>query len=179
MHAEGSATSCLGVPGALGEQAHRRARSGGAHPRTDESPKCARLADVAGLPVAHAEAAALTVKGLGSKRKPSPDFSGEGLVKQLPCRYFPQQALPSWQHGPPQHPLAWRRGSHSTNECCQSNDQKKIFHKVLLFQFLLRTSARISVAPSRQLDEHAARRRNWRTLSTHRRVLIADADTAD
>jgi hypothetical protein len=62
VHAEGSAAPCLGVPGALGEQAHRRARSGGAHPRTDEPAKCARLADVARLSVAHAEVAALTIR---------------------------------------------------------------------------------------------------------------------
>jgi hypothetical protein len=63
VHAEGSAAPCVGVPGALGEQAHRRARSGGADPRTDEPAKCARLADVARLSVAHAEVAALTVHG--------------------------------------------------------------------------------------------------------------------
>ena len=51
----------LGVPGALGEQARRRAGSGGARPRTDESAKCTRLADVARLSVAHADVGPLTV----------------------------------------------------------------------------------------------------------------------
>ncbi len=63
MHAEGSATPRVGVPGALGEQAHRRARSGRARPRTDEPAERARLADLARLSVAHAEVAALTVHG--------------------------------------------------------------------------------------------------------------------
>jgi hypothetical protein len=59
MHAESGAAPCLGVPGALGEQAHRSARSSGAHPRTDEPAERARLADVARLSVAHTEVAAL------------------------------------------------------------------------------------------------------------------------
>src|SRR6266487_4900439 len=60
MHAESCAAARVGVPGALGEQAHRSARSGGAHPCTDEPVECARLADVARLSVADAEVAALT-----------------------------------------------------------------------------------------------------------------------
>ena len=63
MHAEGGAAPRVGVPGALGEQAHRRARYGDARPRTDEPAECARLADVARLSVAPAEVGALTVHG--------------------------------------------------------------------------------------------------------------------
>ena len=72
MYAEGSAAPCLGVPGALGEQAHWSARSCGAHPRTDEHAKCARLADVARLSVAHTELAALTVHGQENIRAADP-----------------------------------------------------------------------------------------------------------
>jgi hypothetical protein len=43
----------------LGEQTHRRARSSGAGPRTDEPAQRARLTDVARLSVAHTEVAAL------------------------------------------------------------------------------------------------------------------------
>ena len=63
VHAEGSAASRLGVPGALGEQAHRRARSDRTDPRTDEPAKCARFTNVARLSVEHAEVGALTVHG--------------------------------------------------------------------------------------------------------------------
>src|SRR5438034_1425934 len=63
VHAKGGAAPRVGIPGALGEQAHRRTRSGGARPRTSEPAECARLAGVARLPVEHAEVAALTVHG--------------------------------------------------------------------------------------------------------------------
>ena len=53
VHAEGRAAARVGVPGALGEQAHRCARSGGALSGTDESAERARLADMARLSVAH------------------------------------------------------------------------------------------------------------------------------
>ncbi len=59
VHAKGRAAARMGVPGALGEQAHRCARSGGALSGTDESAKCARLADVARLSVAHGGGRAL------------------------------------------------------------------------------------------------------------------------
>src|SRR6266404_1417718 len=67
VHAEGRAAARVGVPGALGEQADRSARSGGGHPRTDEPAQRARLADVARLPVAHTAVAALRIHGYGSK----------------------------------------------------------------------------------------------------------------
>src|SRR5438046_1726605 len=41
VHAKGGAAPCVGVPGALGEQAHRPTRSGSASPRTDEPAECA------------------------------------------------------------------------------------------------------------------------------------------
>ena len=63
MYAEGGAAPRLGLPGALGEQAHRRARYGDARPRTDQPAECARLADMARLSVAPAEVGALTVHG--------------------------------------------------------------------------------------------------------------------
>src|SRR5439155_7409037 len=47
VYAEGGAAPRVGLPGALGDQAHRRARYGDARPRTDEPAECARLADVA------------------------------------------------------------------------------------------------------------------------------------
>ena len=72
MHAKGGAAPRVGVPGALGEQAHRHARSSDAHPRTDEPAECARLADVARLSVADAEVAALTVQGQENIRAPGP-----------------------------------------------------------------------------------------------------------
>src|SRR2546429_6836048 len=53
VHAKGRAAARVGVPGALGEQAHRCARSGGALSGTDESAERARLADMARLSVAH------------------------------------------------------------------------------------------------------------------------------
>ncbi len=56
---EGSAASCLGVPGALGEQADRRARSDRTDPCTDEPAKCARFTNVARLSVEHTAIAAL------------------------------------------------------------------------------------------------------------------------
>ena len=46
MHAEGGAAPSLGVPGALGEQADRCARSCGALPGTDESAQRPRLRDL-------------------------------------------------------------------------------------------------------------------------------------
>ena len=72
MYAEGGAAPRVGLPGALGEQAHRRARYGDARPRTDEPAECARLADVARLSVAHTEAAALTVHGQENIRAAGP-----------------------------------------------------------------------------------------------------------
>ena len=67
VHAEGRAAARVGVPGALGEQADRCARSGGTLSGTDESAERARLADMARLPVAHTAAAALRIHGYGSK----------------------------------------------------------------------------------------------------------------
>ena len=63
MYAEGRATPSMGVSGALGKQADRRARSGGTLSRTDEPAKRARLANMARLSVAHAEVTALTIHG--------------------------------------------------------------------------------------------------------------------
>ena len=57
VHAESRAASGVGVPGSLGEQAHRHRRSGGAGARTNEPTERARLADVARLSVALAEVA--------------------------------------------------------------------------------------------------------------------------
>jgi len=74
----------------------------------------------------------------------------------------------------------WCGRSRRTNECCQSNDQKKIFHKILRFLVLVKKLGH--AFQSRRaglLGEHAARRRNWRTLSAHSRVLIANPDPAD
>jgi hypothetical protein len=59
VHAEGRTASRVGVSGALGEQAHRRARSDGACSRTHEPAKRARLADMARLSVARTAVAAL------------------------------------------------------------------------------------------------------------------------
>src|SRR6266571_3990757 len=63
VHAEGRAAARVGVPGALGEQADRCARSGGALSGTDESAERARLADMGRLSVAQAEVTALTIHG--------------------------------------------------------------------------------------------------------------------
>jgi hypothetical protein len=52
VHTESGAAPGMGLPGALGEQAHRHRRPDGAGPRADESAERARLADVARLPVA-------------------------------------------------------------------------------------------------------------------------------
>src|SRR6266513_6072822 len=59
VHAQGRAAARVGVPGALGEQADRCARSGGALSGTDESAERARLADVARLSVARTTVGAL------------------------------------------------------------------------------------------------------------------------
>src|SRR6266496_381221 len=67
VHAEGRAATRVGVPGALGEQANRCARSGGALSGTDESAERARLAGMARLSVAHTAVRALRVHGCGSK----------------------------------------------------------------------------------------------------------------
>jgi hypothetical protein len=61
LHAEGRAAARVGVPGALGEQADRCARSGGALSGADESAERARLADMARLSVAHTAVGALRV----------------------------------------------------------------------------------------------------------------------
>src|SRR4029453_9358753 len=63
MHVEGCAAPGVGVPGALGEQAHRDRRSDGARSRTDESAQRARLAYLAGLSVAHFQTGALSIHG--------------------------------------------------------------------------------------------------------------------
>ena len=55
VHAQGGTAPSLGVPGALGEQAHRCARSGGAGACANQPTERARLADVAGLSVAQSE----------------------------------------------------------------------------------------------------------------------------
>src|SRR5438874_10485495 len=67
VHAKGRAAARVGVPGALGEQADRCARSGGALSGTDESAERARLTDMARLSVAYTGAAALRAHGYGSK----------------------------------------------------------------------------------------------------------------
>src|SRR5437762_3068349 len=59
VHTESGAAPSMGVPGSLGEQTHWRTRSGGAGSRANESTERARLADVAGLSVAHAAVGAL------------------------------------------------------------------------------------------------------------------------
>src|SRR5215467_4146097 len=51
VHAEGGAAPSMGVSSALGEQAHRHSRSGGAGARTNESTQRARLTHLAGLSV--------------------------------------------------------------------------------------------------------------------------------
>src|SRR5207253_10056120 len=65
VHVESGAAPRVGVPSALGEQTHRRSRSGSAGSRTDEPVERARLADVARLSVTHAEVAAVTVYDQG------------------------------------------------------------------------------------------------------------------
>jgi hypothetical protein len=77
---------------ALGEQAHRRARFRGAHPRTDESAKCARRADVARLPVAHAGVAALTICRLENNRVRWPNRSARGQLRSPACDFCFQLA---------------------------------------------------------------------------------------
>src|SRR6266513_1390030 len=64
VHTEGRAAARVGVPGALGEQAARCARSGGALSGTDESAERARLADMARLSVAHTAVGALRLSRL-------------------------------------------------------------------------------------------------------------------
>ena len=68
MHIESGAAPGVGVPGALGEQAHRHHRSDGAGPRTDESAERARLADVARLSVAHAKAGSRSSMNVSCRR---------------------------------------------------------------------------------------------------------------
>src|SRR5207248_9579961 len=58
VHAEGGAAASMGVSNALGEQAHRCARSCGAFSDAYESSERARLTDMARLPVAHTAVAA-------------------------------------------------------------------------------------------------------------------------
>src|SRR5881396_2749411 len=65
VHVEVRAAARAGVPGALGEQADRCARSRGALSGTVESAQRARLADMARLPVAHSAGGALRVHGYG------------------------------------------------------------------------------------------------------------------
>src|SRR6266566_7234185 len=59
VHAKGGTAARVGVPGALGEQADRCARSRGALSGTVESAQRARLADVARLSVARTTVGAL------------------------------------------------------------------------------------------------------------------------
>ena len=67
MYAEGGAAPSMGVSGALGKQADRCARSGGALSSTDESAERARLADMARLSVAHIAVAALRLTAVAQK----------------------------------------------------------------------------------------------------------------
>jgi F0F1-type ATP synthase membrane subunit c/vacuolar-type H+-ATPase subunit K len=70
-----------------------------------------------------------------NKRKPSPDFSDEGLVNISFRSYFFTAfagatfsvALAAIGRG--------RRCRRGADACRQSSDQKKIFHKILLFSF--------------------------------------------
>jgi hypothetical protein len=57
----------MGVSGALGKQAHRRARCRGALSRTDESAERTRLADMARLSVAHIAVGALKLTAVVQK----------------------------------------------------------------------------------------------------------------
>src|SRR5882724_73021 len=59
VHVESGAAPCVGVPGALGEQAYRHRRPGGSGPRANESAERARLADLARLSVARPSATVL------------------------------------------------------------------------------------------------------------------------
>ncbi len=69
VYAEGRAAARVGVPGALGEQADRRARSGCARPGTHEPAERARFADMARLSVAHTAVGALSGSRLESRLK--------------------------------------------------------------------------------------------------------------
>ncbi len=59
VHVPSGAPPGMGVPGALGEQAHRHRRPGGSGPRANESTERARFTDVARLSVAHTAHGAL------------------------------------------------------------------------------------------------------------------------
>ncbi len=67
MYAEGRAATSVGVSDALGEQAHRRARSSGTLSRTYEPAKRARLGDMARLPVTQIALEALSLTAVVQK----------------------------------------------------------------------------------------------------------------
>jgi len=72
MHIESGAAPGLGLPGALGEQAHWHCRSERTGPLADEPTQRARLTDVAGLSVASAKVGALIVQGILGAHKGEP-----------------------------------------------------------------------------------------------------------
>src|SRR6266566_1339818 len=61
VHTESGAAPCMGIPSALGKQAHRHRRLDGTGARANDPIERTRLAHVARLSVAHAAIAALTV----------------------------------------------------------------------------------------------------------------------
>ena len=69
VHGEGRAAARVGIPVALGEQAHRRAQFDSTLSCTDEPAERARLADVARLSVAHTAVGALRIHFRGLKAK--------------------------------------------------------------------------------------------------------------
>lgn len=67
MYAEGRAAPSMGVSGALGKQAHRRARCRGTISRTGEPAKRAGLADMARLSVTQIAVEALRLTAVVRK----------------------------------------------------------------------------------------------------------------
>src|SRR5207253_3501701 len=62
VHTESGAAPCMGIPSALGKQAHRHRRLDGTDSRAHEHTERARLATMAGLPITDGQAGPLTFR---------------------------------------------------------------------------------------------------------------------
>ena len=119
---------------------------------------------------------------LVNKRTPSPDFSSEGVVIQQVALLFLTAAARAatflaFGIGILRRGLCRRRSDHRY----QAKNQKKVFHRILLFEFSYHPRPRdhSPAEPSLDSGECCARRRNWRTLRARDQSRITYRNSTD